>query len=96
MAITCPSLRVKPLTLIFSFDSSFYLFLQVAEYEDSRIIFMKICNPNLGLDFFFSFNQCNLLFILLKCKDFVYVFNINRILFLFSIIQLLHKWIIYL
>jgi hypothetical protein len=32
--LTCPSLRVKPLTLIFSFVSSFDLFLQVAEYED--------------------------------------------------------------
>jgi hypothetical protein len=32
--LTCPSLRVKPLTLIFPFVSSFDLFLQVAHYED--------------------------------------------------------------
>jgi hypothetical protein len=51
--LNCPSLRVKPLThnplVLFLFD----LFLQVAEYEDYKIISMKIFRPSLDLDFLF-------------------------------------------
>jgi hypothetical protein len=65
--LTCPSLRVKPLTLnlcffvLFLFD----LFLQVAENEDYKIISMKNFRPSLDLGFllvisnviFFSFDH---------------------------------------
>jgi hypothetical protein len=64
---------------------------------------MKIIGQSLDLGYFIVISNVIFFSIWSWCKDFVSMWNINKILFLFivysipiSIIQLMYNWIIYL